>query len=751
MKEGIVIPKHQTPRESERRSRAPYNFIPLPDKVVEAQDLPDQNDYVPGRLSGKIVCQLETKTPLYTRGALRPDFFKRFEQVRLETLQNDAELREYATFFRYDEHGAPVISGSSLRGMARGLAEILAYGKVQWVTDKKLIYRAVGAISSVGDYYRRRFFGANKDVQMSGKTVTQIEYPARWVRGGYLRIVRSDWFIQPAAEDAHGNSFIHVNYDDCAAAGLMGAVRYGPDGRLDNRSTYRPDAIAVQVQPAPHAWTNPNRYGGRLFSFCLAQTSMIQRDGNILPPGWMRGKLVLSHHFGPRADRHPKHRNIVIYHPDPNKAGKQDWLPLSDEQVALLKEEDRLPRNSNQQPRSHWLADGSPVMYMVDDQDQVVCLGPTKMFRLPYLHTPLDYVPAKLRDPHMIDMAEAVFGFVRGDAPPPGESDEQAKRRAYAGRVFFGDAKLQKAAAPQPVVLLDVLSSPKPTSFQHYLVQQAAGDNTVTRGKDLKHYDDDSAGMAIRGSKQYWHQSTATAASHMRPVGGLADLSVEERKSRTVAQPVGQGAQFEFCVRFENLTREELGMLLWSLELPADEGYAHRLGMAKPLGLGSVKITPALYIDDRAARYTSLFNATSTGWSGEPVEVPDRAQYVRDFEAYVMQALGKASQPFAAEERIQHLLAMLRLSGPPADAIRYSTLDEREFQEHKVLPLPCEVSQAPGAGGSQPPAGGGGGGRPPQQGGGGGRPPQQPTRPGGSGGRLTSNDFLEEMRKRQGG
>lgn len=777
-----MVPRHQSPRDIDRRSHAPYNFIPLPDKVVPAQDLPDQNTYAPDRKSGMIVCTLETKTPLYTRGALRPDFYKRFEQVRLDKLETNADIRAYAAFFRYDENGDPVISGSSLRGMVRSLCEILSHGKVQWVTDKKLIYRAVGAVSSVGDYYRERFFVSNK-VNIGNKTVTKIEYPAAWVRGGYLRKYKSDWYIQPAVVDQYGNSFIHVEYSDCVAAQLVEAVRFDQNGRLINGSTYGPGVQAVKVKPEPRKWLGAKAYqrGNHTdwLDFCMAIAGGIKKEDHIAQPDWLSGVLVLSHHFGPRVDKHPKHRNVVIYHEDKNKATKEHWLPVSDDQWTLLEDDYKLPRNPYQKPRTNYLQDGSPVMYMVepdeDGKERVVFLGPTKMFRLPYLHTPLDYVPAELRDEKIIDLPEAVFGFVRETAPAKNETDEQAKRRAYAGRVFFRDAKLKEPVAPQPLMLPAVLSSPKPTSFQHYLVQQALNDTPQTKGKDLLHYDTNPGDTAIRGTKQYWHQNPRRVAENLTSepenfVPSFLDED-EDRRSHTIIRPVPEGAKFEFCVHFENLSEVELGMLLWALELPGPvlqgSEYCHRLGMAKPLGLGSVKITPRLHLEERGTRYASLTEEKDQQmvWSAtQPDEDTDRKHYTDRFEAYVMQALGKGEKAFIEEARIQDLLIMLRFPGPAREDVRYATMEDEDFKQRMVLPLPSEVIQ--GGGGNPRQGGGGGGGQPRQggggnpgrgSGGGGGQPRQdgggEQPRPGGSkdSGRLRSGDFLEELKRRQGG
>jgi hypothetical protein len=69
------------------------------------------------------------------------------------------------------------------------------------------------------------------------------------------------------------------------------------------------------------------------------------------------------------------------------------------------------------------------------------------------------------------------------------------------------------------------------------------------------------------------------------------------------------GNKFEFTIEFENLAPVELGALLWSLEMDG-RGY-HRLGFAKPLGLGSVQMqVKMVQLLEPEQRYRSL---TQTG------------------------------------------------------------------------------------------------------------------------------------------
>ena len=68
-------------------------------------------------------------------------------------------------------------------------------------------------------------------------------------------------------------------------------------------------------------------------------------------------------------------------------------------------------------------------------------------------------------------------------------------------------------------------------------------------------------------------------------------------------EPIAVGNSFFFHIDFDNLTDLELGLLLFALE--PDRTFHHKLGMGKPLGLGSAKVEIlGLFPVDRIGRYS---------------------------------------------------------------------------------------------------------------------------------------------------
>ncbi|MEI6047130.1 MAG: RAMP superfamily CRISPR-associated protein [Chloroflexota bacterium] len=164
-------------------AHAPYNFIPLPDKVAKAETLPDHDCYDTTRKSGYFDVTLTTETPLYIRGLI----------TQQEASQRD-EHKNKPDFFQYG--GKPVIPGSSLRGMLRNLVEIIAFGKIAQVSGKpKIFFRAVAADKNdpLGEDYKRMVgqLGAN-------------------VRAGYLEKKAGEWYVRPAKPYQGGKTFAKV-------------------------------------------------------------------------------------------------------------------------------------------------------------------------------------------------------------------------------------------------------------------------------------------------------------------------------------------------------------------------------------------------------------------------------------------------------------------------------------------------------------------------------------------------------------
>ena len=431
-----------------RKSKAPYNFVPLPEKVYRAPCVKKDHfaEYNPKAHTGWIDLTLTTETPLYIRCGPDVDDICNHEGTEQDHAKLTRQHRHRQHFFHHGNPECPVIPGSSMRGMIRSLVEIMGFGKMQWFTDKKLIYRAVADRSSLGQQYRDLMLGPNQEFYPNMK----FEYPVSELRGGYLERNGPDWAIRPALE-FHNESFVHVEYNG------------------------RPQTV-VDVFVKPASRTVPTRSNPNL-ELNLAYTDVSATK----QAGYKKGVLVRS------GNMRNKHMHCVIYEKDP--CANLITIPRS--RWKLYEEDRDMARGI---PTRKLTKDGDPLFYLVDSSSgELIFFGPTMMFRLPYKHRIQDFVPQAIRDPKTIDIADAIFGTI--DSDPPLKS-----------RVFFEDLRWNGQNSPfmqnhngrrSP----KILSGPKPTSFQHYLTQ----DNP----QNLHHYNSSPKKTMLRGHKRYWHKRGA--------------------------------------------------------------------------------------------------------------------------------------------------------------------------------------------------------------------------------------------------
>lgn len=618
-------PKHKNPSRLEPTAHAPYNFVPLPEKIVLAEPLLSQDQYYADRNTGYIECTLTTESPLYTRAALNPQFFREWADKSREMMKNAQAREQYAQCFHVDDAQQPVIPASSLRGMVRSLVEIAGYGKVQWVTKAPLVFRAVADTTSLGQVYRSRM-----------KPLA--------VRAGFLQSRGYDWQIQPALPIG-GQAFARIKHRDIPKAKLMSwagcknawkvhvqTTRLGKAGML-------PLVSSVSPQPASH-----------------------MQQAVLVKTGPMQGKS----------------KDFIFGLPDEQASS----VAVSDEVLRAYREQVTEDQKSLVGGKG-LLQDMQPVFYLIENGN-LAFFGHTMMFRLPYGHTPFDLVPSTLRSESNIDLAEAVFGYV----------SEGNRETVQAGRVFFTDAQFESDRdgvwlSEEPIAPA-ILGSPKPTTFQHYLTQQGPDDK-----RQLDHYASPPPHTTvIRGHKLYWHR------------GAVERGDIEEKNSvdwstdtqHTQIKPVKAGVTFRFTIHFENLSNVELGALLWAMTLPGetDKQYRHKLGMGKPLGMGSVKIMPVLYLSDRQSRYTRLFEGEA--WHKADRRENNTQPFLNAFENYVLAGMdqGERGQKKSLKdvERIQMLLKMLEWAGPDRQLTEYMRIEPvNEYKERPVLPDPLNIEQ----------------------------------------------------------
>jgi len=628
--------QHNNPSSDNRTAKAPYNFIPLPEKILIPSDNADelkQNSFQ--GLSGYYDITIETSSPLYIRGMLTPDQY------------GDTNLSDNVKASFYNVNGNYCIPASSLRGMFRNLVEIISYSRPSDVSTDHFPYRSVESNTHGRNYSSRLNFEGEKN-----------KFTPKYL-AGFMHKVGPEWKICPAQE-IEGVTFMRVSND------LLNAKVPG----------WRTEVNHVQTVNVKRVYVKPGKYEFQSVHGFLQMKRIWVDDINIIKSETTPQEAILVT-SGPMGRK----KSEVLVLPENKQIPRGEWKKINKKIVNSYRT-DSIPkfRGVLLAGKDGVLQEGHPVFYILDKDGEVEAFGHCPMMRLPYQNSPMDLLNRDLPRGSTPDLAERMFGYV----------DQTAyTEKSRAGRIFFENGiwverqnpleNAGNATAPK------ILSTPKPTSFQHYLTQAQPDDKNALM-------DYDSRGTSLRGYKMYWAK------------GESPDYLENEEKVQkyprqyTRIKPLSRGNQFTFRLRFDNLTTEELGALAWIIRVGQDQRYRLRLGMGKPHGLGAIRfVNSKLTLIDRKLRYSGLFTTKGEklNWNtGVVLDSPQQeAEALAVFEKWILSDPdinpGQKARTLSDLTRIQNLMAMLSWPGPDPTKTRY--LELNEFRERSVLPDPVFV------------------------------------------------------------
>lgn len=159
-----------------------------------------------------------------------------------------------------------------------------------------------------------------------------------------------------------------------------------------------------------------------------------------------------------------------------------------------------------------------------------------------------------------LDAASRMFGFLNGES-------------VLAGHVGFEDAICSEPVLYDPIYT-PILSTPKPRHESWYL--------------DGEH---------VRGRKFYFHANEIKAERRFQ-------YSPKRIKLNQRIRPIGAKSKFIFCGHFSDVSPDDFRLLLYALTL--EPAMRHKIGYAKPAGLGSIEIRlTQIELVDRIKRYRS--------------------------------------------------------------------------------------------------------------------------------------------------
>jgi CRISPR-associated protein (TIGR03986 family) len=629
---------------------APYNFIPLPKEPKFADEEQVRTDQSRYH-PNRLTGWIEYEIENLT------DFYIR------DTLPLEQNKADYSSDF-FSPGGCLQIPGSSLRGMVRSVFEILTMGKFQSFTDRRLFYRSIFKKYSFNREYTERFAEALKDDE--GKNKVKYQATGAWLTRDEKQRKWRLWKPQSVLDKNQKpiiNDWIRVKANNSL-------------NRVGN----------ISVQEFTHVEISFNPEGIRsglsfVHSSIIESESVYSRSART--NNVTRGVLLRTGSMNKK-----RYHAILAERSDQEYNCKLDLF----EEYATDE-----TRGDGTNLFQKWEDTKKPVpcFVLLGDEGQVEALGHTPMFRFPYKHKIGEFVPEKFKDLNREDWAEAIFGtdlhtLVKGSSI----EETQHSGRVCFGSAFHVDGK-HSLSAMQPEVSPKNLSGPKPHSFQHYLEQ---GDDLQEDHRNS--YESNPQKCHIRGYKRYWHNKNSNWSE-----GKIIDDS-----QHTIVKPVKPHQKFKGKVWFENLTRAELGGLLLSLE--PGENLNHKLGMGKPLGLGSIKLSIQNLClqngDERRSYYSGDFidgwvdKAYSTEASNKIADdcVAEFASKIYDVNLKSTSA-DKASFWVQAGERYPHIREMKTMleKWQHKDSVRYMEIEHfdqngrkrNEYVDRPILPPPSEI------------------------------------------------------------
>ena len=522
-------------KEPVKVKQYPYNFVSLKDK----NDVIDREERKLGSNTGKLVCKLVNKTPLFIMGESEQD--------------NKGHTKE--RFYR--EKGIPIIPASSLKGAIRNVIDVLTNSVIRNVEDEKLEQRiGAGKFESV--------FGIIESLPENGKKGVIVEAEK-------IKVKTKEKVENKSKPNDYGKEFSNkYNEKD----GLIEKVKL-------KDSIYNLKETEIKIRPGvttvEKLITNSKEYKNYLTDNENGVQGVLWFSSPIF--GKIYEKLLIPKKNGRKFEF--------------SKEEYEDFKYIIKQRAERIKNGKDI--NSSTFYYDKNLEKGDPLLFQVKDGKMVEHLAFSEIPRLRYKFSPLDLVPEEFRPDDSLkklSFSERLFGTT-GDTT---KKDEEKKYElvALSGRIFFEDAKNyeSKMIDNGNLVTLKAFGEPHPTLTTFYL------DNIE------KNYNENK-GVSIRGRKFYWHHKDKIGtpfSKYRKTIEMPKDKNGQNKFAyNSSLELMDINNEFEFNINFENLTDEELGVLIYAIEL--EDGLLHKIGKGKAFGFGSCKIEIKEFLLENKDKY----------------------------------------------------------------------------------------------------------------------------------------------------
>lgn len=607
--------------------KSPYNFVRLDQNigkfVAYEDELPDQS-WLNNRFNnGFIDFEIETTAPLLVSSGKSEDN----QKVPMK-----------------DSNGNYIIPGSTFRGLIRQNCKILSLSNIDSDIDgnKYLTYRDIASNTQLNKNYVSIL---NIKPLSNGKKGSA---PLN-VKAGYISIQNNEYIIEPAKE-INDKSYYTIHEGDLLA--VINKPHKIDTMYKDMRKKFefntRNDFLEYYKKSdrsCENKYFKPYFINNVDFKFNqdgLSEVKVDEGQGSLLCSGFIREKK----------------RHILI---NPIDTGLN--------KITIPKE--RIDSYNNYL-KVNKIIEKNSVYYKLPDENEVkpcffieyngkIYFGFTPYLRLFFNYPIKDGIPniGKKKN-NCYDWTESIFGFSKNDR------DEK-----YRSRVSFCDIKATKAELEKYPTSL-ILGSPKPTFYKYYIQQHDNGVESNGSKKDLNTYNNNN--FRIRGFKNYWIKS------EIDKIG-----TPENKKIQTTFIPIAKGAIFKGKIYFNQLTKEEIGLILLAIKINKNAEY--NMGMAKPYGYGSFKITDiTLSIEDLDLKYGQCI-------VGDYVKEYKNNELDFFADSYKKIFEKKTNQKFDENVSIKEFVTLKTYKALENESERFKYLTLKEHNKTGILPSPLEYKR----------------------------------------------------------
>ena len=488
----------------------------------------ERHEVKKGKFSGKIKCSLKNLTPLFIGGN------EDKERTLVEEVEECHETKDGKECYKVTKY---MIPASTIKGELRNIIEVLTRSCIKNVEDERLIYRA-GAFK-----LKEKKFGIIKtlpngknDGIIEGADVIRIERELAISKVKSLKKIGG----KNNTKDYEGFYEIYVNKNKVNNY-KANPESYKYDKKIDEEKDYE---ILI------------DRIAG-----CMEKSIL-----------WIGTEFPRRK----KGEKLPTYAKILVPNKKRYKFSAEEYNDLK-----ILIEE----RNNSKKPLYvDEIKKDDPIIFKVDRNDRAINLVFSEIPRLRYKCSPLDLIPEKFKpciNKEKLCFACRVFGTI-GDNSKSKENNNDSKNESFAisSRIFITDALSLDTRDEKKEKELDRLRSlgePHPTLLGFYL-KYGDYDKRYDKGK-----------YEIRGRKFYWHHTNKINAGKNWEKYRNSIETKEDNKTNSKIYFLEPLQKFEFEINFRDLTEEELGILLYSIEV--EEGKSlHKIGKAKAYGFGSCEI-----------------------------------------------------------------------------------------------------------------------------------------------------------------